>query len=186
MHKIYRFLLVILIAAAVTSCGKKEGRENVKTDPNASFNWKENISVRDIPDFPLKGFIDGKEIKFEYVNFEHWRGSNDNVFNFSDKSPKNKCGFIENDNAFHLTRLGSDFKEGEFIKDAFSKTLDGYTGDYHTSSGENMQRQTPPWNFALVITDMDDEYVKGKIAMCFKDEKKSWVAGTFTAVRCNN
>ncbi len=174
------------MSAAFVSCGKKEDKGTVKTDPNASFSWKENISVKDIPEFPVKGFIDGKEIKFEYVNFEHWRGSNDNVFNFSDKSPKNKCGFIENDNAFHLTRLGSDFKEGEFVKDAFSKNMDGFTGDYHVTVNENMQKQTPPWNFALVITEMDDDFVKGKIAMCFKDEKKSWIAGTFTAVRCNN
>lgn len=186
MLKFYKFLFFILISATLISCGKKEEQQNVNSDPNASFSWKESITAKDIPDFPVKGFIDGKEIKFEYVNFEYWRGSNDNVFNFSDRTPKNKCGFIENDNAFHLTKLGNTFEEGEFLKNAFSMNIDGVTGDYHTTVNDNMQKFTPAWNCALVITEMDDDFVKGKIAMCFKDEKKSWVAGTFTAVRCNN
>jgi hypothetical protein len=43
-----------------------------------------------------------------------------------------------------------------------------------------------PWNCALVITGMDENSVKGKIAICYKDENGSWIAGTFEAIRCNN
>jgi hypothetical protein len=182
----YYGLLFILIALTLISCGKNEVKQNTQQGSNNSFGWKENISAKDIPDFPLKGMIDGQEIKLEYINFEFWRGSNDNVFNFSDKTPKNKCGFIENDNAFHLTKLGGEFKKGEFIKETFSVNIEGCTGDFHTTVNENMQKFTPAWNCALVITDKNDDIVTGKIAMCFKDEKKSWMAGTFTAVRCNN
>jgi hypothetical protein len=169
----------------LSSCNKKE--ENNQTNlKNGEFVWSENLSAKDIPGFPIKGKIDGKDINISYINFEQWRGSNDNVINFSDKSPKNKCGFIENDNAFHITKIGGNMKEGDFIKDNFIKNLEGFSADFHVTENEDMKKITVGWNLALVIDDMDENFVRGKIAMCFKDDKKSWIAGKFEAVRCNN
>jgi hypothetical protein len=170
----------------LSSCNKKEESNNQSSNSNGEFKWKESISVKDIPETPVKGKIDGKDFVPSYINFEQWRGSNDNVFNFSDKTPKNKCGFVENDNGFQITKLGAEFKEGEFVKDSFLKNLDGYNADFHISLNDDMKKITAGWNVALVITEMDDNIVKGKIAMCFKDDKKSWIAGKFEATRCNN
>jgi len=179
--------LFLFLALLISSCNKQETKPNQVSNTNkSSFSWKENITINDIPDTPLKAMLNGKEINFDYVNFEVWRGSNDNVFNFSDKKPKNKCGFIEKDNAFTLTRNGSEFSKGEFIKDSFLKNLDSYTADFHYTENDDIIKLTPGWNCALVITEMNDEIVKGKIAMCFKDDKKSWIAGSFEAVRCFN
>lgn len=172
--------------ASLSSCNKKEESANLNSNPNGGFAWKENLSVKDIPDFPLKGKIDGKEFAPTYVNFEIWRGSNDNVFNFSDKSPKNKCGFIENDNGFQITKIGAEFKEGEFVKDSFIKNMEGFSAHFHTTVNDDMKKFNVGWNAALIITEMDDNVVKGKIAMCFKDDNKSWIAGRFEAVVCNN
>lgn len=170
----------------LSSCNKKEESNNPPSNSYGEFVWKESLSVKDIPDFPIKGKIDGKDFVPSYINFEQWRGSNDNVFNFSDKSPKNKCGFIENDNGFQITKIGAEFKEGEFVKDSFMKNLEGYNAHFHTTVNDDMKKFNSGWNVALIITDMDENLVKGKIAMCFKDDNKSWIAGKFEALKCNN
>jgi hypothetical protein len=186
MYRYYHLLLILAVVFVFTSCNKKEGNTDQTGSNNGEFIWKENLSVKDIPNSPIKGMIDGKNINITYVNFEKWRGSNDNVLNFSDKAPLNKCGFIENDNAFHLTRVGGDIKEGDLNKDTFLKNLEGYVADFHVTENEDMKKISTGWNLALVIDEINDDVVKGKIAMCFKDDKKSWIAGKFEAVRCNN
>ena len=130
--------------------------------------------------------IDGKEIKIEYINFETWRGSGDNVLNFGDVIPKNKCGFIETDNSFHLIHKGGEIKTGELLKSSFDQTLDGYSA-YYIVNGENKDKNvTMQWNCAMVITEMNEKTVKGKLIMCFKDDAKNRIAGSFEAIRCNN
>ena len=183
--KIY-YLLFITLSLLLVSCGKKDDANKNQDLAKGEFRWMEELSVSKIPEIPLKGKLNGKEINIEYVNFEKWRGSGDNVINFSDKKPKQSCGFIENDIAVHLTRASGDFKEGEFIKDAFNKNLDGYSAEFHYYVDNNIKKVSVEWNCALVITDIDDKIVKGKIAICFKDASKSWIAGTFEAARCNN
>jgi hypothetical protein len=187
MRKVF-FLLILPVFALLVSCGKQEtGKEqNARNDNQSGFSWKEMITVKEIPSFPIKGMIDGNEIKFEYINFEIWRGSNDHVLNFSDRSPKNKCGFIEGNNAFHLTGIGKEFEEGEFIKESFAKALNDYNAEFTILVNGETVKKSPAWNCALVLTDIGDEVVKGRIAMCFKDDKKSWVAGSFEATVCNN
>ena len=186
MYRFFNLVLIMVTLFVLSSCGKKEDSTNQTTSKTGEFVWKENMSAKDIPDTPVKGKIEGKDINITYINFEQWRGSNDNVINFSDKAPKNKCGFIENDNGFHLTRVGGNMKEGDVIKDTFLKNLEGYVADFHVTENEDMRKISAGWNLALVIDDMDENVVKGKIAMCFKDDKKSWIAGRFEAVRCNN
>lgn len=174
------FLMFIFI-----SCNKKDDQIS-GINPNKDFTWKSELKISDIPEFPLKGFIEGKEIKPEYINFEQWRGSGDNVLNFGDVIPKNNCGYIESDNSFHLIHKAGDIKSGELLKSSFEQSLDGYVA-YYNKAGELKDSKTSvPWNCALVISSMDDKTVKGKIAICFKDDKKSWIAGSFEAIRCNN
>ncbi len=179
-------LVCILIFLFSFSCGKNQQVEKKETKNVTDFVWSENISIDRIPDFPVKGMLNGKALNLEYINFEKWRGSGDNVFNFGDKAPKQVCGFVENDDAFRLTRTNGDFPKGEFIKENFNKNIDSYTADFHYTVDNNIKNVNVPWNCALVITYMDDNTVKGKIALCFKDDAKSWIAGTFEALRCNN
>jgi hypothetical protein len=180
-------ILLISLTFFFFACGKKnDDATKVQNSAKGEFRWMEEVSINRIPDMPLKGMINGKPVTIEYVNFEKWRGSGDNVINFSDKKPKQNCGFIENDMAFHLTRASGDFGEGEFIKESFNKNIDGYSAEFHYYAENNIKKVSAPWNCALVITEINDKTVKGKIAICFKDESKSWIAGTFEAVRCNN
>lgn len=168
------------------SCNKKEEKVEVQNSPK-EFTWKSELKITDIPDMPLKGYINGKEIKLDYLNFEQWRGSKDNVLNFGDTKPKNNCGYVESDNSFHLLHKADEIKAGEFLKASFDQNLDGYIAYYDTLMVKNAEKKSSiQWNCALVITSMDEKTVKGKIAICFKDEKKSWIAGTFEAIRCYN
>ncbi|HCN36889.1 MAG TPA: hypothetical protein DIS94_04155, partial [Bacteroidetes bacterium] len=112
-------IFLILISVTIFSCSENNNSENL-TSNNKSFVWKENLTVGDIPDDSVKGFLNGKEIKFEYVNFEKWRGSGDNVLNFSTKRPLQDCGFIENDDAFSVMIKNGDFNPGENSKISFS------------------------------------------------------------------
>lgn len=186
--KFYRIIyntLIIILLLSIISCKKEtDDGQNIQ---NNEFKWKSEVKISDIPDFPVKGFINGKEIKIEYINFEQWRGSGDNVINFGDVKPKNNCGYIESDNSFHLIHKAGEIKSGELLKAGFENNLDGYSA-YIETSGEkkNEQKKSVPWNCALVITSIEDKTVKGKIIMCFNDEKRSWISGTFEAIRCNN
>jgi len=177
-------LFILFISLFVLSCGEKEDKPD--TVNGEGFQWKERVTIDDIPDTPLKGMLNGKEINFEYVNFEQWRGSGDNVINFGNKKPNQNCGYVENDEAFHFMRKSADIEPGELIKETFASTLDGYYGDFHFVNEGEIERTNFEWNCALVITEMNDSTIKGKIAMCFNGPTKSWIAGTFEAIRCYN
>ncbi|MBV6480167.1 MAG: hypothetical protein HGGPFJEG_03013 [Ignavibacteria bacterium] len=175
------FLILIIV-----SCNKKDTGEN-QNQASKDFSWKSELKISDIPDMPVKGFINGKEVKIEYINFEKWRGSGDNVINFGDVKPKNNCGYIEGGTTFHIMHKSGEIKSGELLKAGFDQNLDGYIAYYDTLKTEITEFKSGiPWNCALVITEMKDDKVKGKIAICFKDDSKSWVAGTFEAIKCNN
>ncbi len=181
---IVKAISIVLIFAFI-SCDKKD--EQISDHKSGKdFSWKSELKTADIPDSPIKGFIGGKEIKLDYINFEEWRGSGDNVLNFGDVKPKNNCGFVENDNSFHLIHKGGEIKTGELLKASFDQNLDGYVAYYNTKSENPGNQTSSPWNCALIITGMDEKIVKGKIAICFKDDNKNWIAGTFEAIRCQN
>ena len=92
-HRIHFIKLFVILILAFISCNKKEEQVS-ETNSGKDFSWKNELKISDIPDTPLRGSINGKEIKFDYINFEQWRGSGDNVLNFGDVKPKNSCGYV--------------------------------------------------------------------------------------------
>jgi len=164
----------------IVSCNKND--KDVSQNQKKEFGWKDDVAVSDIPDFPVKGNIKGKEIQFAYINFERWRGTNDNVINFSAVKPSQNCGFIENFEGFTLVNKGGEIKTGEWVKAKFTDDPKSYQGAFKTG-GEKSSKE---WNCALNIESITDKAVKGKIALFFNDGSKSWVAGKFEAVICNN
>jgi len=179
-------IFLILISVTIFSCSENNNSENL-TSNNKSFVWKENLTVGDIPDDSVKGFLNGKEIKFEYVNFEKWRGSGDNVLNFSTKRPLQDCGFIENDDAFSVMIKNGDFNPGENSKISFSNNQDNFISYFHYYvEGKDILKVESPWSGIVIIDSLEDKKVKGKIAIVYNDDAKSWIAGKFEAIRCNN
>lgn len=177
---------MLFFFVSLISCGKKQDQPQDQQSGSDKFLWKPELRIADIPDFPVKGFMNGKEIKIDYINFEKWRGSGDNVLNFGDIKPANNCGYVENSNSFHLMHKGGNIEKGELLKSTFDKNLDEYVSFYESAGVKEEGKKSIPWNCALVITDIGDKTVKGKIAICYKDDKFSWIAGTFEAIKCNN
>ncbi|MGH2575977.1 MAG: hypothetical protein ACRDFC_09795 [Ignavibacteria bacterium] len=169
------------------ACSKKPEIQKQDSANKNEFNWKEDLSMSDIPEFSVKGYMNGKEIHFLYVNFERWRGSNDNVINFSVVKPEQPCGYRENDVGFQLMNKGSEIGKGGWIKSGFDDDSKFFQSFYRyiTSEG-NAFKSDAKWNCALWIENISDKIVNGKIAVCFNDEKKSWIAGKFEAQICNN
>lgn len=189
-HKSLFFLLVLIIFASsgtfISGCGKKSddtGKTNSEANKNSGeFSWKDGLTSADIPDFPVKGKLNGKDVQFAYINFEKWRGPNDNVINFSMVKPQQNCGFIDNFEGFTLINKGNEIKTGQYLKSKFADDPATYSGSFTTGG----TKSTDPWNCALEIESFDNKTVKGKIAFFFNDGAKSWVAGKFEAVICNN
>lgn len=187
MLKPISVLSLVLIFFLINGCDKKGSDQSTEQNTDKStFVWKDKLTVNDIPEFDVKGYINGKEVQILYVNFEKWRGNGDNVINFGTKLPEQNCGAVNNDSAFHIMRPSRDFAQGEFLKESFTKDVDGYVADFHVFEGQESRKISVPWNCALVLDEISERTVKGRIAMCFKDDKNSWVAGKFEAIRCNN
>lgn len=186
MAKFRSFLILFfaVLVLALTGCGKKNDDSSNKTGDNkpGEFGWKDDVSASNIPDFPVKGSIGGKEVQFAYINFEKWRGSNDHVINFSLVKPGQNCGFIENFEGFTLMNKGAEIKQGPFVKAKFADDPKTFSAVFKQAGNKSAD----PWNCALEIESITDKTVKGKIALFFNDASKSWVAGRFEAVLCNN
>jgi hypothetical protein len=186
IKKISTLIFLLLCIFILNNCN----REDAETESDVGvkgFKWSEEIKLEDIPDEPVRGFLNGSEINLTYINFEQWRGSGDNVLNFGNKAPRQNCGYVEGDDAFHLMHIAGEINEGEFLKSSFSQQMDEYVAYFHyTDENNDMKKITVPWNCALIITSMEEEIVRGKIAMCFNDNNRSWIAGTFEAVYCFN
>lgn len=179
-------IISVILTFAFLSCNEKQ-EQGLENNSTKDFTWKSELKVSDIPDTAVKGFINGKEVNLAYINFEQWRGSGDNVLNFGDVVPKNNCGYVEGSNSFHLMLKSGEIKTGEILKATFDQNLDGYVAYYDTANADQQNnKKSLPWNCVLVITSMDEKTVSGKIALCFKDDMKSWIAGKFQAIRCYN
>jgi hypothetical protein len=171
-----------LLAVGGSSCGNKSGDDSRSKNEKREFGWKDNVSVSDIPDFPVKGLIKGKEVSFQYINFEKWRGSGDNVINFSVSKPGQNCGFVEDFEGFTLMNKGGEIKQGEWKKTGFNDDPSSYKALFKTGGASSSE----PWNCALNIESISDKVVKGRVVIFFNDQSRSWLAGKFEAMICNN
>lgn len=168
-------------------CRKDEVKREIVNENNGTFNWKDKLSITDIPEFEIKGSLNGKGVRFPYIVFEKWRGSNDNVLNFSVVKAEQQCGYIENYQGFQFINKGNPIVKGEYVKAGFGGDLKSYQSffRYINSDGTSFKSDAE-WNCALSIDKVTDKLVNGKLAICFNDERESWIAGKFEAVVCNN
>jgi hypothetical protein len=187
LKKLFSFYIIIFGLIILTGCGKDEVKKEIVSENNSTFNWKDDLSVSDIPDFKIKGSLNGKEVRFPYIVFEKWRGSNDNVLNFSTVKAEQQCGYIENYQGFQLINKGNAITKAGFVKGKFGDEAKTYQAffRYLNSDGTSFKSDAE-WNCALSIEKITDKSVSGKVAICFNNERKSWIAGKFEAVVCNN
>ncbi len=180
------FLVLTLISVFVLlfgSCNKDSKEEKQNVTGKTEVGWKDGVSVSDIPDSPVKGNLNGKEVQFQYIVFEKWRGSNDNVLVFSLTKPTQPCGYIDEFQGFQLINKGNPINPGEWEKSKFGDDPKTYQSFFSVAGSD---RSSVNWDCALAIESADSKSVKGKIALYFNDEKKSRVEGKFEASICNN
>ena len=182
LNKKYYFFFFSFFLLWIVSCGRKTDNTSSGQDNKKEFSWHNDLQISDIPDFPVKGFLDGKEVKPAYINFERWRGSNDNVINFSSVKPAQQCGYMDSFIGFTLINKGNQINKGDWLKSKFEEGPISYQA-YFYSGGK---KSNSAWNCALFIESISNKTVSGKIALFFNDENKSWVAGKFEAIVCNN
>ena len=187
MLRFFVLCFIIIFASLIISGCNKEADEQIHKTAAGEFLWKENLSVSDIADFPVKAFLNGKAVQISFVVFEVWRGSNDNVLNFSLVKPQQPCGFIDNYQGFQIINKGAPINRGEWLKAKFDDNPGSYLSLYKFIDSDNNPRKSDcDWNCSLEIDNITPKIVSGKIALCFNDKDKSWIAGNFEAVVCNN
>ncbi len=180
------FLSIVLgLIIIVSGCNKKP--ETVVIQNKMEFSWNQHLTMQEVPDFPVKGFLRGKEITFSYINCEKWRGPDDNVLTFSLVSPKQNCGFIEDFQGVKVTRKGRTFEIGKYEKNDFDDNFPDFQVSFIMKSGDGSPVEySNNWNLALSIDSISEKNVSGKLALCFNDDSKSWIAGKFEMPVCNN
>jgi hypothetical protein len=77
---------------------------------------------------------------------------------------------------------GGEFKQGEWVKAKFADDPGAFQANFKIAGASS----TENWNCALYIESIGEKTVKGKIALFFDDGSKSWAAGNFEAIICNN
>jgi hypothetical protein len=179
-------LFILLAVLVISGCNKKTEEQN-RSSGSGEFIWKENLTASDIPDFPVKAFLNGKAVQINYIVFEVWRGSNDNVLNFSLIKPEQQCGFIQNYQGFQLFSKGAKMNRGEWSRTKFDDNPGNHQAFYSfIISDSTSYKSDCDWNCSLEIDNISHKIVSGKIAICFNDKYKSWIAGRFEAAVCNN
>jgi hypothetical protein len=187
LKNLFSLFIIILTLYIFHGCGNDDVKKEVVPLINSEFNWKDNLEIKDIPDFELRGYLNGKEVRFPYAVFEVWRGSNDNVLNFSLEKAEQNCGYIENYQGFQLISRGNPMKKGEYVKSGFGDDPKNYQSFFRYINTEGVSyKSDASWNCALNLENLTDKIASGKIAVCFDDENKSWIAGRFEASVCNN
>jgi hypothetical protein len=108
------FLFAGLLFLFLLSCGKKN--ETTQDDkPKSDFFWHDNVSVKRYSDFPIKGYLDGKEVQFSYINFRTLAVLMIMCLAFSLVKPAQNCGFIEEFSGFVLINKGGSINQGDWL-----------------------------------------------------------------------
>ena len=86
-----------------------------------------------------------------------------------------------------LTRKGRYYEIGDSEKKHFNDNFPGFDVNYKINTGnKNIVQSNCDWNMVVKIDSLDEKKAYGKLAVCFNDDTKSWIAGKFEANICNN
>jgi hypothetical protein len=205
-------LLAVLVASlvVVTGCPKPQGADGVAPPPpppppapaatepaapTSTFEWTETPKLADIPAGPLVGMVNGKPFEAKAARIE--KKDDGFVLQIYDKAPDKPSGMVMDATGIELTFTTqlSEGKPGEIVLGiADKKDFDSIRCFYYYPQGgdKGPMSMNQPWGCAVKIDEWkmekdpaDDSvlgHVKGKVAIVFKDDAKSWVAGDLDGV----
>ncbi|NLO74026.1 MAG: hypothetical protein GX100_07995 [candidate division WS1 bacterium] len=161
--------------------------------PPDSFAWTDSPSLASIPGGAITGQINGKPFTAKLVRVKQ----EDKTFALEivDKSADKPTDAVSGATGVQLTFSLPEGKPGELVLPVAATKESGKQHAYYwypQGGDKGPMSVNCPWGCALQITewtkgtDPQDEYVvgqvKGKVAVVFDDEAKSWVAGTFDCI----
>lgn len=167
--------------------------EPAETTASSDFEWTETPTLDAIPDGAIVGMINGKPFTAATVRLKV--DDEQTVLEISDQAVDEPTGMTMSDTGLDLRFTLEPGKAGELVlaKDD-EKDFDREHAYYHYPQGgdKGPMSVNASWGCALQITDWtlevneEDEDIlgnaKGKVAVIFGDDEKSWVAGTFDCV----
>ena len=161
----------------------------------AGFAWTDAPSLTSIPEGTITGRINGKPFEAKTVRVK--KGEDGPVLEISNVAVEEPTGIIIEDTGVNLRFPIAEGTTAELVK-AFSDDVDfDLTHSYYyypqgSDKGPMSVNTTWGWGCALQITDWtleadsDNEdilgNVKGRVAITFDDDEKSWIAGSFDCV----
>ena len=154
------------------------------------FVWTEKPAVADLPAGEVTGMLNGKPFTAKSVWVE--KKDQEITLILSAAVTKKPGEVITNDTGVDLRFTLPEGKPGELVLAiADKKEFEQQHAYYHYPQGgdKGPMSVNAEWGVALQITDWtvlpdppDPEVlgrIKGKVAICFSDDTKSWVAGSF-------
>jgi hypothetical protein len=203
-------LVCAVVVLPLAGCGKKTtettvmpkdagkpapGAEEPKATPAAAgeAKWMENPTAADIPDSPIKGMVNG--VAFEAKTMRIVKAEKNSKLELMDKAADTPTGMVSDATEVKLEFTLPPGKPGEFTKKMADKDPESTDGwfSYEQKDGTPMTVNTD-WAVVLKIDSWTTEKdpkdpkvlgkVKGKIFLSFKDDPKTFVAGTFEGPYC--
>ncbi|MEN6641208.1 MAG: hypothetical protein ABFE08_02045 [Armatimonadia bacterium] len=200
-------LLLVLVAslALLTGCPKPQEKAVSQPTPEPTpptaepaavpatgFAWTETPKLDKIPDAAVTGMINGKPFSAKTVRLEKRDGQV--VLQIIDQKPDKPTGMVTGETGASLYLALPEGKPAEYvagIKDAKKDPADAIY--YYPQGGDKgPMTMNSDWGAALKIDewklakDPSDPAalgtVKGKVAIVFADDPKSFVSGTFEGV----
>jgi len=163
------------------------------TTAPSDFEWTETPSLDAIPDGAIVGMINGKPFTAATVRLKV--DDEQTVLEISDVAVERSTDMTPDDTEIDLRFTVTPGQPCEFVvgmedeKDFDKEHVYYY---YELPDDGGPMSVNPPWACALQISewtmepDADNQFIvgnaKGKVALTFGDDEKSWVAGTFDCV----
>lgn len=160
--------------------------------PATGFAWTETPKLDQIPDAAVTGMINGKPFAAQTVRLKQRDGQV--VLEIIDQKPDKPTGMVTGDTGASLYLKLPEGKPAEFVAGIKDPKTDPADAIYYYPQGGDKGPMTmnSDWGAALKIDewtmakDPADEdvlgKVKGKVAIVFADDPKSFVSGKFEGV----
>jgi hypothetical protein len=161
--------------------------------PQSQFEWTEAPAIESIPEGTIVGMINGQPFEAKTVRVQ--KRNKGPQIRISDGIPDTPTGSISKDIGIDLRFPLEEGAAGEYST-SFEDKKDFDTAHaffwYPKSDGKGSMSVNPKWGAAMEVTEWTLEEdpdnkdiignIKGRVAITFGDDEKSWVAGSFDVI----
>ncbi|EKD49885.1 MAG: hypothetical protein ACD_63C00022G0002 [uncultured bacterium] len=181
---VFVFILVAGASCKIGTTPKEEPKEEtVKIEEEVQGNWTSATDKGSIPDIPIAGRINRKDVTIAAVQVTKWE--DEYSWTFSNIAPDEPCGVLVDNSAVNFS--SKVFKEGTFEKKLDEEVeFEEYHSYYHYEQEDGTPMSVNvEWSSKIVISKIDEtnKKISGWAKFDFGDGQTS-IAGSFTADLC--